>query len=46
MKKFKDEMAEHKQDFKQVYSQMKTDAQKSIELRKSAEQIAQEQARK
>ncbi len=37
MDKFKHEMAEHKQDFKNVYNQLKDDAKKSIDLRKSAE---------
>ena len=37
LNKFKSEMTEHKQDFEKVLDQLKTDAQKTIELRKSAE---------
>ena len=37
MTRFKDEVAGHKEDFVQVLNQLKDDARKSMELRKSAE---------
>lgn len=38
--RFKDEMVGHKNDFARVVQQLKQDAQKTIELRKSAEERA------
>ena len=39
LRKFKDEMAEQKQDFAQVLNELREDAKKTIELRKSAEMV-------
>jgi len=47
LKRFKEEMAEQKQDFAQVLSQLRDDAKKTIELRKTAElHVALEQAKR